>query len=98
MDELEKTIELAIARQQYRYPKVFILCREQGKRVKNAEELAEDSKEQLKLAMERINELETELTDMKKTKERNTSGGKGKKISTARKAPRLAESPVKKKN
>lgn len=70
---------------------------EQSKRVKDAEELAEDSKEQLKLAMERINELETELTDMKKTKERNTSGGKGKKSLSTRKSSRLAESPVKKK-
>lgn len=76
---------------------MFIICREQSKRVKDAEELAEDSKEQLKLAMERINELETELTDMKKTKERNTSGGKGKKSLSTRKSSRLAESPVKKK-
>ena len=77
---------------------MFTICREQSKRVKDAEDLAEGSKDQLKLAVERINELETELADMKKTKERNTSGNKGKKVSTTRRTPRLAESPVKKKN
>ena len=63
--------------------------------MKDAEKLAEESKEQLTLAMERINELESELADLKKTKERNTSGGRGKK-SVTRRGTRT-ESPVKKK-
>lgn len=76
---------------------IIFIPREQGKRVKEAEELADESKEQLKLAMERINELEVELADLKKTKEgRNTSGGKGRK-SAVRKGSKLTDSPVKKK-
>lgn len=47
--------------------------------------------------MERINELETELSDLKKVKEgRTSSGGKGKR-SASRKISKGPESPLKKK-
>lgn len=94
VDELENTIRLAQCTTIL--TSLPSVCREQTKRVQEAEELAEDSKEQLKLAMERITELEAELADSKKVKERNTSGGKGKKTAT-RKASKVSESPVKKK-
>lgn len=72
--------------------------KEQSDRVQEAEQLAEESTEQLKLAMERITELEAELADMKKVKEgRNTSGGKGKKSVTRKTSSKVSESPVKKK-
>lgn len=97
VDELESTIRLL----SYMIMKCLVIpsplvCREQNKRVQEAEELAEESKEQLKLAMERITELESELADIRKVKERNMSGSKGKKSAT-RKGSKVSESPVKRK-
>ena len=73
-------------------------CRGQGKRVQEAEELAKESKQQLTLAMDRVNELEAELADLRKFKDgrNNASGAKGKKSAT-RKPSKGPESPAKKK-
>lgn len=99
IDELESTIKLVHCMTKNTAILIrftLYLCRKQAKRVQEAEELSEEAKEQLRLAMERITELEAELADSKKVKERNTSGGKGKK-SAVRKASKVPESPVKKK-
>jgi len=72
-------------------------CRQQEKRVHDAEEQAKESKQQLMLATDRISGLENELAELKRSTEKDgRSSGSGKAKKSARRTTKQTESPLKK--